>query len=158
LTQTRTKCWSWHSRQAASVQVITSFEYAQSGTSIDGVGRAADASTLCVSIFWMTCQALQDWLAVSRHQQNCSCCVLPAQNGIHCQPVCFAGIAGALSAQAGWTPERCSRVLTDLLKEGLAMLDTQAPGGSWLYWFPAIQVAGGTSLAAAAAAAGVGHG
>eukprot|EP00775_Hariotina_reticulata_P006892 gene6892-7108_t len=60
--------------------------------------------------------------------------------------------AGVLSAQAGWTLERCNRVLTDLLKEGLAMLDNQVPGGGCLYWFPAIQVAGGGLLAASAGA------
>jgi len=39
---------------------------------------------------------------------------------------------------SGWAQARVDGVLGELLKEGLAMVDDQAPGGERLYWFPCL--------------------
>lgn len=41
-----------------------------------------------------------------------------------------------------WTRVRASDTLTNLLKEGLAMLDEGAPDGKPLFWFPCLQSTG----------------
>lgn len=46
--------------------------------------------------------------------------------------------AAALSSKASWSSERCDKVLSEMLREGLAMIDDGAPGGDRLYWFPAL--------------------
>jgi ESCRT-II complex subunit VPS22 len=43
-----------------------------------------------------------------------------------------------LSSRVGWSSQRCERVLAELLKEGLAMIDDGAPDKVRLYWFPAL--------------------
>ncbi|WIA20184.1 hypothetical protein OEZ85_006032 [Tetradesmus obliquus] len=46
--------------------------------------------------------------------------------------------AGQLASTAGWSSQRCERVLAELLKEGMAMIDDGAPDKIRLYWFPAL--------------------
>lgn len=46
--------------------------------------------------------------------------------------------AGELATKASWPRERCDKVLAEMLREGLAMIDDGAPGGVRLYWFPAL--------------------
>ena len=43
----------------------------------------------------------------------------------------------------GWQEERAVEALWALLKEGLALVDDQGPGGQRLYWFPCLSDAGG---------------
>lgn len=43
-----------------------------------------------------------------------------------------------LAARAVWGKERCDKVLSEMLREGLAMIDDGAPDRVRLYWFPAL--------------------
>ena len=39
---------------------------------------------------------------------------------------------------AGWQPARVDGALEAMLKQGLAMIDDQGPGGERLFWFPCL--------------------
>lgn len=67
----------------------------------------------------------------------------PPHTQSHCQHTAELGV------KASWNKERCDKVLAEMLREGLAMIDDQGPapsGGSVggagaavrLYWFPAL--------------------
>lgn len=67
---------------------------------------------------------------------------------------CASSSPRALAAALGWAESRLQRCLGDLLKAGMAWLDTQGPGGAAdpMYYFPAIRLL----PAAAASGAAVG--
>ncbi|KAF6261148.1 subunit of ESCRT-II complex [Scenedesmus sp. NREL 46B-D3] len=46
--------------------------------------------------------------------------------------------AAELASRVGWSSQRSERVLAELLKEGMAMVDDGAPDKVRLYWFPAL--------------------
>lgn len=73
-------------------------------------------------------------IAILKH---CSvCCWCPLELALCCWCCCAA--AAELASRAGWASQRCERVLAELLKEGLAMIDDGAPDKVRLYWFPAL--------------------
>ena len=41
-----------------------------------------------------------------------------------------------------WQETRVVETLWSLLKEGIAMVDDQGPGGQRLYWFPCLESSG----------------
>ncbi len=41
-----------------------------------------------------------------------------------------------------WQETRVVETLWSLLKEGIAMVDDQGPGGQRLYWFPCLETSG----------------
>ena len=41
-----------------------------------------------------------------------------------------------------WQEARVVETLWSLLKEGIAMVDDQGPGGQRLYWFPCLETSG----------------
>lgn len=47
-----------------------------------------------------------------------------------------------------WNQTRASETLSNLLKEGLAMLDEGAPDGKPLFWFPCLQNSGQAATSA----------
>jgi hypothetical protein len=44
-----------------------------------------------------------------------------------------------------WAEARIVETLWSLLKEGLAWVDDQGPGGQRLYWFPCLESSGAAS-------------
>jgi hypothetical protein len=57
---------------------------------------------------------------------------------LHFLVVCILMPADQLASRAGWSSQRCERVLAELLKEGMTMIDDGAPDKVRLYWFPAL--------------------
>ena len=55
---------------------------------------------------------------------------------------------GELMQSLKWSDTRASETLSAVLKEGLAMLDTGAPDGKPLTWFPCLQYNSPVSVAA----------
>ena len=49
--------------------------------------------------------------------------------------------------ELGWAEERAVEALWALLKEGLALVDDQGPGGQRLYWFPCLAADAGGAAA-----------
>lgn len=66
-------------------------------------------------------------------------------------PLGGVAMTADLAMRAGWARERCDKVLAELLREGLAMIDDGDPSGQRLYWFPALAATSSSSAAAAAA-------
>lgn len=69
---------------------------------------------------------------------------------------CASSTPRALAAALGWAESRLQRCLGDLLKAGMAWLDTQGPGGAAdpTYFFPAIRLVPSAAAAGGGAAAG----